>query len=1814
MAIDSKTYYDEHQADPRSEYDEIKSGLREYSIQSCQYWIKGLSALCTYWDNDATVSGCTYMDQFGSAADISFPSGYNSKNCDYLGRRYKCDKYVAAAADNLDQYWCVAPNMFLTGLGKHSVDSYGKVLLVPIPKTEIAGYCDGRCDEQGRGTGCEGTPGSTPIVCGYYRPFQMGFGADEPHGIDYYYDEDKNRVIEADAIDRAYAAAVTPMEKRLPFSFKIYNLRAHFQNCANWEGDTGVKFQSPEGDQGIHLDIDPADYCKSQSESAIPYYTISTPGSLGINQWLLEDVWCDGQTVVCNGAKPECPCYTGKWHYLTDEKMQEGMRITANQIFELRFWVADWGSQAEYEEFFLSKPNFGDATTTSIYTFSKLEKLSLPEDSKMIGNKLDMCVPALMHLREFDPDVYITTEEVHYPKNYVDPGTTAPENQQVYFPSLIRDPDIADMYVIPLNITYPYPNIDPFNDEVSCEDRGDPICIKKTCRIEGYDELTVVGSTLSNKTIYVINLNYYGTTATPETTVTEFTKYYQVSAISNIPLASPDADPTLTGLSPRQQFFIRLENFIDYCDKIKPEGIVTGTSDNYGNFKIDPVHLEVNKTNKVVICVKYDDGSWDFRRRDVYVQWYGGIILQNKFTSNYHDSGYDGLPEIFFKPAEIEGTVKGLWSPPLVHKEGVNVQSSVSSFLPVNSRYYLDQFGADHYEYSYCIKKKTVETTTTTWARIGNTGMIWMEMPDINLNNIFEWGITSAKMVRVESQDEELEQTCMGVGNEVEMEVVDIETFISSKLSVPPNVRILQPEDDILVGFFPSDWSLSVTYWYKYMSDNDTETDDDVIEWPDFTDSSYTFVESNISVETTDVDFLIGGIREETAAVMAFFVDEDQRIVSCMASKLLVQVAKVECRNVEIKYDYIAPAVGWRIMPETSESQLANERWPDLKMEEPFIHSYTPPCGDHRLSNITGKGPCWFPFSLSCEGVDFYREYSPGGFCTNDFPETPREDMRMCGPPTYKAFTDPGGGLQTCLLPYHYRYSVCAPSDVLFTGYANIVHWVNMLEYLAEEDWNPPPFGNNGREMVTRWLSQDHWAHLSYKDTITPTVRKQWVPLVPDKGDFFVSFNAFDESSEITPDNFNFVSQLNFLLRDAISESIAMDGEDYARVKFEDVFGIHAVPFTSYPPLAYSIGSISRVAFYYFKNTNTTWAWREIWKDIEYWAGRTFNFVSYERPDYVYGYDKDEYRYICDEGYYSVYFEAPVIEGTTLTKYPSIKLGDAGEPRYFEIRYDNYDSEYVDWQDEDSGEVDGSGGDAESAGDAGDEGNIYEQTSGSDWSHDENIIFDQYAVKTKEEAEAAGRKYDTIDPIEGLISTYFNRGIISHITKDKLRYMPYEETLSEIVEPIIDVTPADLNEFGTDYAYSPHYNNSPTYTYTYDETDIDAGGCISKVLITGVWGFIVEKNVCKPGIIITADGTELYNLEAVAFDKDIFSDKLGAMQYRMEIEVSIDPKRMIELEEEFKVQLIGATGQWVAVNNFELYLAKYISTREDIRVWERKYNYSQASKASDFGDFPPNGPKVSGQYPLQYEVDNDNAGVYFPASPQVFPQFWGETAARDKMRSIFASEQYTADEVLDVTVTNLPDIEEKEQQILYQDAYFSDIDGDTVIYTGIIAPPFVGLFNALSIPVSTRSNISFYTQKIDWTNHLLARFYTRAEPWQPGGHKYQWNDRVEWIFCYEIALGHVQGEEAYKRHPIYSVDFYHLDAQTTDLIITPPNALRWGRLTYQLDVSAKLYGESAWANITGSADPLALADTIVDTPVVGAGGGVGGVPVTGARG
>ena len=1765
--------YGEQQADPRSNEDDIVSGLRQTQLVSCQYWIKGLSPICNNWGDE---NGCGFITPPGEQG----PSGYNSGNCDFLGRQFTCDRYQSSATEDLEEYHCILPNIFLSGLGKASGTAVTGLILNAIPKEEINGYCDGKCDSYGRGTGCGGIPGTSPIVCNYFRPWQMGFGSLTPRDVRRTINEDGSVYISPEDLQAAYEAIHTPMAYRLPLAFKIYNLRAEFQKCAYWNSDYGARFELYD-DGDIYLDADsedPSEGCTCTDINCRPYCTLDTPPE-GSQEWLLDQVWSQAGTVVCNGAKPECPCYTGEWIYCNDISMLTGMRVTANQIFELRFWTAQWGSQAEYDSFFESKPNWQDVPTADIYTFKKWLKLGqTAADSVAEGQILHMCQPAPINDRRFIPSVYLTATDIQYTAAGINMGTTAPSAGAIYYPTLIRDPDLtSDIW--PIDIVYPYASITSFSSEVCNEETNkEPLCIKRGSSING-DTISVIGTTTRKKTVYVFNLSLL------DETLSEFNNHWSMNTISNIKTTSGEDDGNFTGLSKREGFFERLESFLDNTTKNNSDDILTVISDSEtGYFKAGPLSLNYGEINKIVVCVKFTDTVWDFRIRPVLSKWYGGFLIQNSFTQ---ESTGESLPNRFFPNAQITGTIYSLIDTGKINSE-IESKCSLDSIIHTASNQYSNtELGVSEL-YSYCYKKITVNNETAiNWARIGNSGMIWVEIEDTNINYLFEWEVVSAEMkynAAVEGNTSE----------NVSMKVVAIEDFVSGERSIPPSACILEPEDGLVKKiFFNDEWDLEITYWYKEISNDNSESDNVEVTSPDFSSEYITFDDSGLEIifDNKSETFMIDNIDNRTVALMGLFAEEDGRIIASMATKMLVQVSMLECRNVEIDYRYNQPTQWYILKPETSMSTLAIPPTIEECQGEYSPRYFRPFCGDHKNGHQgLGRGPMWYPF-YTCEQNDFYQAFAGASYCTNWFPDCPRDDMRFCGPTKYTAFVAPGGGsaYADCVLSFHYRYSVTT-GEASFAGYANIVAYVDVAEYTAHS-WTLPPFGTKGREMVRKWISQDNWVYLTSKNSDKLYVTNQWIPLVPDNTDFYTSFNSFSESSVVSPDSFMHINQLNFFKSDLIEEEVSTE-----RKRFDEVFGSRGIWNASYPPPLVIQGIIVKSIHYYFKDPYTTWAWRERWEDISYIENeRNLYFLTYEKPDYVYDYEKQEHRYICDESTYLVKFIAPVIEENVLTKYPSLQLGN-GPKRFFEIVYDDYTTGDVDWKDEGSGNVDGSV-------EEGEEENIYEVTSpnaaGSKWSHDKDCLFDDEAVRTYEEADVVGRKISISDGMGGFADSYYNRGVIFNLSRDALNYLPYEEIDCVLA---ITVSPESNIVWGKG-AYSWD-NIAPSITV--DLTGENVGSCISELVIEGFWGnhdiqidsAVTKRNVCIPEIIVTegyGDGETitLVSKAEVAFDKDVYGE-IGVVPYTITFELQPTVDRMINKQAtSMEISLDCSISQYIYLQSVGFKSATYVDSTESIQVYERMYI---TSIASNLGDHNIDGPQVNGNFVLQHDLDMDNSGTYYAISPELYYVPEDEIEVRDKIRAVYASQQYREDISLEIDISNISQIEQEEQKELYEDAFNRDVDGDVVRYSSVLPPAFSKFFSDHNIQINFLESLTFTTTKAKWDDHYLQDLYTSGEMWYPQGHKFQWAENVTRMRCYEIDYMPEYGVWN-GLFNIMEVKFIHMDTFAGEYPVDPLTALYANRMYYQLQVVQKLYGTDAGFSEAGRI--MGTASSFLDNSNVG---------------
>ena len=615
-------WHDDYQPDPHPKSEDITSGLRA-TTAPCQYWVKGLPIICKHFDESAK-------------CNVSDATGYNNGNCDYLGRRSWCSHYSCGETMTVatEEYICIAPDMFRTGLGKRDMSFTEFLVKIPYTRDEILGYNNkdsvGRCDGRGMGRGAAGfagveeleTAGNTdsdiaeelyklPVVCRHYKPYIMGFGAIKPrpmgesvlHGEDIY--------------DGTSADPLSSLTRYLPLIFHMYNMRARSKKCAYWDQDFGVDFEMDYsgGYASIVLSEDPLTECTCEEKECEPYKTIT-------DEWLpntsdtLMDVLTKEKGIVCNGAKPECPCYTSKWKYCVDKKMRDGMRITAEQIMELRFYIAAWQTKERYDSLFEEKPGTSGNTTSDIFTFDKWEKLgSKVEDSIMKGKRIYQCFPVPLNNAEFDADVYLTKDSIIYPKAQFEKGTLG-ENESS-FPTLVRDIS-TDFDIPPLDVIFPYVSEDPWS-EAPCAEKGiEEIGTMPfaSCRLEN-PEITTFGYTVMEKIVYVINTTGAGFGG--------ILNEYREKRISTL-------DKKI-----RKEANALIEGIIHSCfkDTRLLKYAATSISNQYGYFSVGPVQLKYGCENELVIICMWTPSEYEVVFRGVEPTLYGAYIVQSGFDFKY---------------------------------------------------------------------------------------------------------------------------------------------------------------------------------------------------------------------------------------------------------------------------------------------------------------------------------------------------------------------------------------------------------------------------------------------------------------------------------------------------------------------------------------------------------------------------------------------------------------------------------------------------------------------------------------------------------------------------------------------------------------------------------------------------------------------------------------------------------------------------------------------------------------------------------------------------------------------------------------------------------------------------------------------------------------------------------------------------------------------------------------------------------------------------------------------------------------------------
>ncbi|MCK4528542.1 hypothetical protein KAW18_14320, partial [candidate division WOR-3 bacterium] len=656
--------------------------------------------------------------------------------------------------------------------------------------------------------------------------------------------------------------------------------------------------------------------------------------------------------------------------------MRDGMRITAEQILELRFWLAVWQTKEIYDAVFAEKSGPLDITTSDIFTFDRWEKLGAEvNDSVMKGKRIYQCFPIPLNNRKFDSKIYLTKEAITYPKADAKTGTS--DSKKSSFPTLVRKVDDQPL-VPPLGVIYPYSCKDPWA-VVPCDEDSAKSGLMEvaSCKME-LPATAIFGYTIKDKEVYALNVNKISAAYI----LTKFKKT-MVSLL-------PEKERKLVNKDIENLIVSSVENAATY------KYITKGMSNEYGYFGIGPLPLEYNTTTTIAIICKWSVAEYEVVIRDVKSKFYGGYIVQDNFEFKYGTgSGYiPTLPANFSPPAKLKG-----------HADCFG--GSVHSIFPVYSKYTYGIMRDTAY-YSYCVNEYTVEIEDViNWVRIGPTGYIWAEIDNIKLSYMFDFEVTKAYInPKNNPSDPSSNLNVCGdtSGSKIELEIIFPKSGDSDAIKrdhILPNCVLLKSSKPY--GFFNEDWQLSIKYKYKLLETSkatEGSTTEKVV-WPtdlDGENSMNRFVDPPFSLEQKGRLFEVENIRYATIAVMVYIEDIGGRIQSVIATKMLCDVVTTRCRPVEISYAYTADAVKYDLIPNSGFFTWTGGD----KVIGTGKHYNRPKCGDHDCNPDNCIGPMWYPFN-NCTTKDFYNWYSGAATCTlpiegqgGNLAPTPRHDWRYC--------------------------------------------------------------------------------------------------------------------------------------------------------------------------------------------------------------------------------------------------------------------------------------------------------------------------------------------------------------------------------------------------------------------------------------------------------------------------------------------------------------------------------------------------------------------------------------------------------------------------------------------------------------------------------------------------------------------------------------------------------------------------------------------------------------------------------------------------
>jgi hypothetical protein len=824
--------------------------------------------------------------------------------------------------------------------------------------------------------------------------------------------------------------------------------------------------------------------------------------------------WNQGndRTPPCNGAKTECPFYTGpEFKYINDEDLRQGKTITGQQIQELRSLLRDWtvisGADELWEQVFedpfiwardiddqpliLPNPTLPEQIVESETKISNLVQVKWKTASEDVELTVYPSTPG-------DPNA----EEEDTPMENVDGTVTPPK----YY-TLVQN--LTNNRRPPLEISFP----PPVSRDGLLSEEG----FKFDSMTSFNNRMYIAGTTYSFLNVYIIN----------------------TSIITGFPLR-PGQDPSDEEISDAMDIVF---------DEVGAFGDVSGFKTVYSDASRfwelqDGIELIPNQTNSIAVLVRVNN-EWNYTFFDIHYGFHYMELYQDGFKGLLTTPQTQSLSTSWAnmnntEPVEFKGiTVGGTPTISNVYHYYVFDRSlrRLISTRPENF--------PDRRYWKVTKRTETLEGTGETtgygdlrWSKFDNCNTFLIEITGTKVPAAKPAGLDRGwepRNITLKAQPERASGHGERQEVDVEMEVLEGSDEVGRSIDgslFPSRFLIVRPVNGHSIST-PS-------------KDSVMEVELDIFEAMDIDDEGTDIFEELYEEFPETISGTAGGIQFYGIGEQVVLADQSVHTVSTTESNVSISANKYDMsymvefagpdgdvlgrkwiygvgevcstwvRDVDIRYAWSSIESSQVLTPDYARATAQLNK--PSKVFDPGdprstagqLTTFVPQCGDH-------EGHWLFSPYSQCTSSRI--EVNDGGILISQDIETDLvQDERYRGPERQLPFSEghnPAGVLTPCV--FEWTFGTKTRVEPTWAGLARlrgpITEFMDPFLYskYVLEQWAFPQFGNKGREHIRIFRSM-HFREYIYNSSSGPKVSAGWMPVVP----FIGSTGIFDETKPRT--------------------------------------------------------------------------------------------------------------------------------------------------------------------------------------------------------------------------------------------------------------------------------------------------------------------------------------------------------------------------------------------------------------------------------------------------------------------------------------------------------------------------------------------------------------------------------------------------------------------------------------------------------------------------------------------------------------------------